>query len=74
MRKIIVTDFVTLDGVTEAPEKWSFPFGNDEIAKFKQDELFASDALLLGRVTYQVFASARHFRTAPINAIVPSSR
>jgi len=63
MRKIIVTDFVTLDGVTEAPEKWSFPFGNDEIAKFKQDELFASDALLLGRVTYQVFAAAWPSRT-----------
>jgi len=57
LRKIIVTDFVTLDGVTEAPEKWTFPFGNDEIAKFKYEELFASDALLLGRVTYQVFAA-----------------
>jgi hypothetical protein len=36
--------------------EWSFPYWNDEIAKFKQDELFASDALLLGRVTYDGFA------------------
>ena len=55
MRKVIVTEFITLDGVVEAPEKWSFPYWNDEIANFKHDELFASDALLLGRVTYQVF-------------------
>ena len=63
MRKVIVTEFITLDGVVEAPEKWSFPFWNDEIAKFKHDELFASDALLLGRVTYQGFAAAWPSRT-----------
>jgi dihydrofolate reductase len=37
---------------------WTAPYWNDEIAKFKYDELFASDALLLGRVTYQGFAAA----------------
>src|SRR5881397_3656855 len=58
MRKVVVSEFVTLDGVMEAPDKWSFPFWNDEIAKFKFDELSASDALLLGRVTYQGFAAA----------------
>lgn len=58
MRKIIVTEFVTLDGVMEAPNEWSFPYWNDDIAKFKYDELFASDALLLGRVTYDGFAAA----------------
>ena len=63
MRKIIVTDFVTLDGVTEEPQKWSFPFWNEEIGKFKHDELFASDALLLGRVTNQGFAAAWPSRT-----------
>jgi dihydrofolate reductase len=45
------------------PQNWSFPFWNDEIAKFKHDELFASDALLLGRVTYQGFAQAWPGRT-----------
>jgi dihydrofolate reductase len=37
---------------------WSGPFFNDEAIKFKYDELFASDALLLGRVTYEGFAKA----------------
>jgi dihydrofolate reductase len=63
MRKVVVTEFMALDGVIESPEKWSFPFWNDEIAKFKHAELFASDALLLGRVTYQGFAAAWPSRT-----------
>jgi len=58
MRKIVVTEFVSLDGVIEEPG-WTFQFdrgpGGNE---FKNDELFASDALLLGRVTYQGFAQA----------------
>lgn len=58
MRRIIVSEFVTLDGVMEAPDKWSFQFSNEEIVKYKFDELFASDVLLLGRVTYQIFADA----------------
>jgi dihydrofolate reductase len=37
---------------------WRFQFWNEEAEKFKFDELFASDALLLGRVTYQGFAAA----------------
>ncbi len=58
MRKLVVTEFLSLDGVMEAPEKWTFQFWNDDLAKFKLDELFASDAHLLGRVTYQIFAGA----------------
>ena len=58
MRNVVVSEFVTLDGVMEAPDKWSFPYWNDELAEYKRDELFASDALLLGRVTYQGFAAA----------------
>ena len=57
--------FVSLDGVVESPEKWSFPFWNDEIGKFKQNETFASDALLLGRVTYEGFAAAWPGRKDP---------
>ena len=57
MRKVVVTEFVSLDGVIENPV-WTGPYWNDEIAKFKFDELFASDALLLGRVTYRGFAQA----------------
>jgi dihydrofolate reductase len=57
MRKIVVTEFLSLDGVMEDPS-WTFPYWNDEIAKFKGEETSASDALLLGRVTYQGFAAA----------------
>jgi dihydrofolate reductase len=59
MRKVIVSEYVTLDGIMdmEAPEQWHFPFWNDELAKYAQDLLFASDALLLGRVTYEGFAA-----------------
>jgi dihydrofolate reductase len=58
MRNLIVTEFVALDGACEAPEKWTSPYWNEEISKFKHDELFASGALLLGRRTYEGFAAA----------------
>ena len=57
MRNLIVTEFLSLDGIMENPG-WTFPYWNDEIAKFKGEETAASDALLLGRVTYQGFAAA----------------
>ena len=62
-RKIIVTEFLTLDGVMEEPQNWSFPYWTDEIGKFKHDELFASDAQLLGKITYEGFAAAWPGRT-----------
>lgn len=58
MRKIVVSMFMTLDGVMEAPNQWSFQFGSAEQQKYKYDELFACDALLLGRITYEGFAAA----------------
>src|SRR5690242_12808555 len=58
MRKLVVSEYLTLDGVMEAPNEWSFEFWSEEAAQFKFEELFASDALLLGRVTYQGFAAA----------------
>jgi len=57
MRKLVLSAYVTLDGVMEAPS-WSAPFWNEEAAKYAFDQLFASDALLLGRVTYESFAAA----------------
>lgn len=57
MSKIIVSTFVSLDGVIENP-MWSISYWNDEIAKFQNDDLFAADALLLGRETYESFAEA----------------
>lgn len=58
MRKIVVSEFVSLDGVMEEPH-WTFQFDRGRDGdQFKYDELFASEALLLGRVTYQGFARA----------------
>jgi dihydrofolate reductase len=67
MGKLVVTEFITLDGVIEDPggsEKserggWAFQFDRGQDGdKFKFDELMASDAQLLGRVTYEGFAKA----------------
>jgi dihydrofolate reductase len=57
MTEVIVSEFVSLDGVMEDPS-WTFRFGSEEQEKFKFAKLAASDALLLGRVTYQGFAAA----------------
>ena len=52
MSRIVLTEFISLDGVIEEP-RWTFQFDRGPAgAKFKFDELFAADALLLGRVTY----------------------
>lgn len=67
MGKIVVTEFVSLDGVVEDPGGaedfkyggWTFEIERgDEGNKFKLDETMDSDALLLGRITYQGFADA----------------
>lgn len=62
MRKLVVTEFVSLDGVIENP-MWTMSYWNDEIAKFKGEESETADALLLGRVTYEGFAAAWPERT-----------
>jgi dihydrofolate reductase len=67
MARIVVTEFVSIDGVMEDPGGaedfrhggWSFEFSRGEEGdKFKLDEAFDSDALLLGRRTYEGFADA----------------
>ncbi len=47
MRRVIASEFVSLDGVMEAPEKWHFPYWSDEMGEYKSDDLAAADALLL---------------------------
>jgi dihydrofolate reductase len=56
MRRVVVSTNVALDGVMEAPDRWFFRFWSDELSESAHDELLRSDALLLGRVTYQEFA------------------
>ena len=57
MRKVTAGLFVSLDGVTESPEKWQLPYFNDEMGEAIGAAMAAADAMLLGRVTYQEFAS-----------------
>ncbi len=57
MRKVTAGLFVSLDGVMESPDKWQFPYFNDEMGEAVGAAMAASDAMLLGRVTYQEFAS-----------------
>jgi dihydrofolate reductase len=57
-RRVVASTYVTLDGYIDEPGKWSFPFWSEEAMQFKAKELFASDAQLLGRITYEGFAAA----------------
>ena len=49
--------FISLDGVIEAPETWHFPYFNDEMGAVVGQLMGEADATLLGRVTYEAFAS-----------------
>ena len=57
MRKIVAGLFISLDNVYESPDQWHFPYFNDEMGEAVDKQMAASDAMLLGRVTYQEFAS-----------------
>ncbi|WP_067826276.1 dihydrofolate reductase family protein [Nocardia inohanensis] len=57
MGKIVVAEFVSADGIIENPA-WTVPFWSDDIAAYKSAEMDDTDALLLGRVTYEGFAAA----------------
>jgi dihydrofolate reductase len=56
MRKIFAGLFMSLDGVVESPDKWQLPYFNDEMGAAIQSQMDESDAMLLGRRTYQEFA------------------
>jgi dihydrofolate reductase len=57
MRKLIVANPVTLDGVMEAPERWQHPFHSEAVERAIVDQISGMGALLLGRVTYEIFAA-----------------
>ena len=58
MRKLIVSEFVSLDGVMEAPDQWHLQFWHVAMGDYKLEEVLTSGALLLGRVTSEGFAEA----------------
>lgn len=57
MAKIVAAEYVSLDGVMQNPQ-WTGAYFEDELAQYQRAQLFASDALLLGRTTFQEFAGA----------------
>jgi dihydrofolate reductase len=73
MGKLVVTEFVSLDGVMQAPggedfkyPGWTFAFDRGEDGnQFKLQETLESEALLIGRVTYESFAGAWPSREGP---------
>jgi dihydrofolate reductase len=73
MRELIVSEFVSLDGVMEAPggepghphSGWTIEYHDDEQMKYKLDETLEAESLLVGRVTYESFAEAWPGRSGP---------
>jgi dihydrofolate reductase len=76
MKKLVVGTFLTLDGIMQAPGGseedtesgfkhggWQMPLFDDDAGKIIDGQIASTDALLLGRVTYQIFAS--YWPTAP---------
>lgn len=57
MRKIVVSEFATLDGVVDSPERWRFNYQDLDLMHHSVEELNAFGALLMGRVTYESFAA-----------------
>ena len=57
MRKLVATELMSMDGVVESPEEWAFSYADDEMAAEDEAGMAASDALLLGRMTYEEFAA-----------------
>ncbi|GAA2999446.1 dihydrofolate reductase family protein [Streptosporangium longisporum] len=58
MRKIISSTYMSLDGYIGDPGNWAMPYFDEDAGRFAREQLFASDALLMGRLTYEGFAAA----------------
>lgn len=74
MRRLMVSEFITLDGVVEAPggepghphTGWVFDYHGPELERYKLEELRGAESMLFGRVTYEGFAEAWHPRRGEI--------
>ena len=56
MRHIVNATYMSLDGVVQHPELWTFDYRSDDAARVSHDQLFAAGALIMGRHTYDIFA------------------
>ena len=63
MRKLVVSEFITLDGIIEAPEKWQFPYLSEDVSEQIVAEIHSTESSLLGRITYDIFAASWPQRT-----------
>src|SRR5918992_172246 len=57
MRKVVASEFISLDGVVESPDKWHFPYFNDQMGDAIGGAMAASDAMLMGRFLYEEWAA-----------------
>jgi len=53
VRKVVAAELISVDGIMESPERWAFAYSNDEMEEANASGMAASDALLIGRVTYE---------------------
>lgn len=56
--KLVVSQFISLDGVVEAPENWHFPYISDDMGEYLSQSINEQEAILFGRVTYEIMAGA----------------
>jgi dihydrofolate reductase len=56
MGKIVIAEFMSLDGVIEAPHTWHFPYMTDDMTEHAVQQILEADAFLYGRKTYEEFA------------------
>jgi dihydrofolate reductase len=56
MRRVVASEFLSLDGVMEAPDQWHFPYFNDEMGGEIGAAMGQADAMLMGRVNYEEWA------------------
>jgi dihydrofolate reductase len=57
MRRVVASQFLSLDGVMESPEKWHLPYFNEEMGAVIGEAISSTDAFLLGRRTYEEWAA-----------------
>jgi hypothetical protein len=57
MRKVVAAEFLSLDGVMESPDKWHFPYFNEEMGQAVGEGFASADAMLMGRVNYEEWAA-----------------
>ena len=57
MRKVVASEFISLDGVVGSPERWQLPYFDEEMGREIQAAMEEADAMLLGRVTYEEWAA-----------------